>query len=157
MKLRFNCRKDFLRDCFKNGEIILAYYKAERTFHAYQPNHIEKVELKDVYTMEESPRQEFIKYLADLKVTEALAKSNGKQDKAEAITQWFTEFQNLLQRIFDDPFLELIFEEDTFSFSIKEKNIIQFIMSTHSPFILNSLPNAVIYDLEGAGTGYGAR
>lgn len=226
MKLRFNCRKDFLRDCFKNGEIILAYYKAERTFHAYQPNHIEKVELKDVYTMEESPRQEFIKYLADIKVTEALAKSNGKQEKAEAITQWFTEFQNLLQRIFDDPSLELIFEEDTFSFSIKEKNRevfdfntlasgfaaaldiildvmmrmqkkkgrifdfsmpgivlidevethlhlelqkkildllttifpnIQFIMSTHSPFILNSLPNAVIYDLEGAGTGYGAR
>ncbi len=150
-------------------------------------------------------------------MTEALAKSNGKHEKADAITLWFAEFQDLLRRIFDDPSLELIFEEDTFSFSIKEKNReafdfntlasgfaaaldiildvmirmqknkgrtfnfdmpgivlideiethlhlelqkkildllttlfpnIQFIMSTHSPFILNSLQNAVIYDLE---------
>src|SRR5699024_2640346 len=29
---------------------------------------------------------------------------------------------NLLRRIFDDDSLELIFDEDTFSFSIKEKN-----------------------------------
>ena len=146
-----------------------------------------------------------------------MAKSNGKHEKADAITLWFAEFQDLLRRIFDDPSLELIFEEDTFSFSIKEKNReafdfntlasgfaaaldiildvmirmqknkgrtfnfdmpgivlideiethlhlelqkkildllttlfpnIQFIMSTHSPFILNSLQNAVIYDLE---------
>ena len=217
VKLRFNHQEDLLRDCFGEGEFILAFYKAERTFHAYQPNHIEKVELKGIYTMEETPRQEFIKYLADLKVTEALAKSNGKHEKADAITLWFAEFQDLLRRIFDDPSLELIFEEDTFSFSIKEKNReafdfntlasgfaaaldiildvmirmqknkgrtfnfdmpgivlideiethlhlelqkkildllttlfpnIQFIMSTHSPFILNSLQNAVIYDLE---------
>ena len=173
--------------------------------------------MKNIYTMEETPRWEFIKYLADLKVTEALARSNGKQEKAEVIAQWFAKFQGLLQRIFDDSFLELIFEEDTFSLSIKEQDRevfdfntlasgfaaildiildvmmrmqkskgrvfdfnmpgivlideiethlhlelqkkildllttifpnIQFIMSTHSPFILNSLPNAVIYDLE---------
>ena len=217
VKLRFNCQEELLRDYFKEGEFVLAYYKAERAFYAEQPGHIEKVELKDIYTMEETPRQEFIKYLADLKVTEALARSNRKQEKAEAIAEWFAKFQDLLQKIFDDSSLELIFEEDTFSFSIKEKDRevfdfntlasgfaaaldiildvmmrmqkskgrifdfnmpgivlideiethlhlelqkkildllttifpnIQFIMSTHSPFILNSLSNAVIYDLE---------
>lgn len=206
-----------LIDGFRKGQFILAYYKAERIFYADKPGHIEKIDLKDYYTMEENPREEFIKYLSDLKVTEALARAKGKNEKADAIRQWFGKFQKLLRRTFDDPSLELIFEEDTFSFSIKEKNReifdfntlasgyaaildimadlmmrmmkntdrsfdfnmpgivlideiethlhlelqksvldilttvfpnIQFIMSTHSPFILNSLENAVIYDLE---------
>ena len=96
VKLRFNCQEELLRDYFKEGEFVLAYYKAERAFYAEQPGHIEKVELKDIYTMEETPRQEFIKYLADLKVTEALARSNRKQEKAEAIAEWFAKFQDHL-------------------------------------------------------------
>lgn len=217
VKIHFNCTDGMLRDCFKSGQFILSYYKDERAFHAENTTHIEKIELKDKYLMTEAPRQEFIKYLADLKVTEALARTNEKHEKADGIMQWFKKFQELLRRIFDDPSLELIFEEDTFSFSIKEKNReifdfntlasgyaaildivvdlmmrmmkntdrsfdfnmpgvvlideiethlhlelqksvlkilttvfpnIQFIMSTHSPFILNSLENAVIYDLE---------
>lgn len=181
------------------------------------PKHIEKVELKETYGITESPRQVFIKYLADLKVTEALFRNNGKAEKADAIQSWFLKFQELLRKIFDDDSLELLFEEETFSFYIKEKdrelfdfntlssgfaavldivldiiirmekqtnksfdfNVpgivlideiethlhiemqktvlellttifpnIQFVVSTHSPFILNSIQDAVIYDLE---------
>lgn len=217
VKVHFNQPLHMLVDSFQKGQFILAYYKDERTFYADKPRHIEKIELKDKYMMSETPRQEFIKYLADLRVTEALARNSGKHEKADAIMQWFTAFQELLQRIFGDPSLGLIFEEDTFSFSIKEENRevfdfntlasgfaaildivvdlmmrmmkstgrsfefnmpgivlidevethlhlelqktildilttvfpnIQFIMSTHSPFILNSLQNVVIYDLE---------
>lgn len=217
VEIRFNCPEDMLRDCFEKGQFVLAYYKAERTFYADQPGHIEKVELKDKYMITDIPRQEFVKYLTDLKVTELVSRGNGKQEKADRIKQWFEKFQELLRRIFDDSSLELIFEEDSFSFSIKEKNRepfdfntlasgfaavldiildlmmrmqkkkdkifdfdipgivlidevethlhlelqqrildllttffpnIQFIMSTHSPFILNSLPDVVIYDLE---------
>lgn len=217
IEVRFNHAEDMLRDCFEKGRLVLAFYKAERTFYANQPGHIEKVELKDKYMMTDNPRQEFVKYLADLKVTELVSRGNGKHEKADMIMQWFEKFQELLRRIFEDPSLELIFEEDSFSFSIKEKNReifdfntlasgfaavldivldlmmrmqkkkgkvfdfnmpgivlidevethlhlelqkkilnllttvfpnIQFIMSTHSPFILNSLPDVVIYDLE---------
>ena len=146
-----------------------------------------------------------------------MARNNGKNDKADAIKQWFDSFTNLLRKIFGDNSLELIFEEEGFSFRIREKgrepfdfntlssgfaavldivldlivrmekktnrsfdfNIpgivlvdeiethlhielqksvlellttifpnIQFIVSTHSPFILNSIPETVIYDLE---------
>lgn len=146
-----------------------------------------------------------------------MARSNGKNEKADAISQWFDKFTSLLRKIFGDDSLELIFEEEKFSFQIREKgrepfdfntlssgfaavldivldiiirmekktnrsfdfNIpgivlvdeiethlhielqksvldllttifpnIQFIVSTHSPFILNSIPDAVIYDLE---------
>lgn len=215
--VEFNEPVDALRYHFEKGQFVLAYYKAERIFKADIPQHVEKVNLKEKYLINEEPRKLFIKYLLDLKVTEALAKSNGNISKSESIKKWFIQFVNLLRKIFDDKSLELIFEEDTFKFFIKEKNRelfdfnklssgfaavldivldiimrmdkatnksfdfnvpgiviideiethlhlelqksilelltsifpnIQFIVSTHSPFILNSLENVVIYDLE---------
>lgn len=217
LSVEFNELSDTLRYCFEKGQFLLAYYKAERIFKADIPKHVEKISLKEKYTMAEEPRQVFIKYLLDLKVTEALARSNGNILKAEDIKNWFAKFQELLRKIFDDDSLELVFEEDTFRFFIKERNRelfdfnslssgfaavldivldiimrmekatnrsfdfnipgivlideiethlhlelqktilefltsifpnIQFIVSTHSPFILNSLDDVVIYDLE---------
>lgn len=217
VNVEFSDSADALRYCFEKGQFILAYYKAERSFKAEIPKHVEKVDLKETYTLTEEPRQIFIKYLLDLKVTEALARNNNNTSKAESIKNWFIKFQELLRRIFDDETLELVFEEDTFRFFIKEKNRepfdfntlssgfaavldivldiivrmekatnksfdfnipgivlideiethlhlelqknilelltsvfpnIQYIISTHSPFVLNSLDNVIIYDLE---------
>ena len=196
---------------------ILAYYKAGRVFQAEQPKHVEKVQLKDYYGLQEFPRNEFVKYLLDLKMTEALARNNKKTEKADEIQIWFEKLEELLKQIFEDETIELTFDEDTFEFHISQKgkepfdfntlssgyqavldivvdimmrmqhqtqrsfdfNLpgivlideiethlhlelqkaivpllttifpnIQFIMTTHSPFILNSLENVVIYDLE---------
>lgn len=217
LDIKFNQPHDRLRYFFKKGQFVLAYYKADRIFRAEVPKHVEKIELKDRYVIEEAPREVFVKYLLDLKVTEALARNNGKSEKAEEICRWFQNLEELLRRIFEDNSLKLVFEEDTFSFWIQEtgkerfdfntlssgfaavldivldiiirmekttnktfnfympgivlideiethlhlelqKQIldllttvfpnIQFVMSTHSPFILNSLENVVIYDLE---------
>ncbi|MDO4486316.1 MAG: AAA family ATPase [Bacillota bacterium] len=217
ISVEFNEPADIIRYCFEEGQFILAYYKADRIFEADIPEHVEKVNLKEKYSINEEPRQVFVKYLLDLKVTEVFSRSNGNIQKAESINKWFIKFQELLRRIFDDESLELIFEEDAFQFYIKEKNReifdfntlssgfaavldivldiivrmekatnksfdfnipgivlideiethlhlelqrnilelltsvfpnIQFIVSTHSPFILNSLDNVVIYDLE---------
>lgn len=46
---------------FQKNEFIIALYKAEREFKAQESKHIEKVEFKERYSMEESPRNEFIK------------------------------------------------------------------------------------------------
>lgn len=217
IRVEFNEPEDTLRHHFEKGQFVLAYYKAERSFKADIPEHVEKVNLKNAYSITEEPRQIFIKYLLDLKVTEALARNNGNTQKADSIKKWFAKFEELLKKIFDDDSLELVFEEDTYNFFIKEKNRelfdfntlssgfsaildiildiivrmekttnksfdfnipgivlideiethlhlelqktilelltsvfpnIQFIVSTHSPFILNSLDNVVIYDLE---------
>ena len=217
ISLIFHQPTEEIKYFFEKGEFILAYYKAERIFQADVSNHIEKIELQDKYSITEEPRRVFVKYLADLKVTEALARNNGKTEKADRIKQWFDSFTNLLRKIFGDDSLELIFEEEGFSFRIREKgrepfdfntlssgfaavldivldlivrmekktnrsfdfNIpgivlvdeiethlhielqksvlellttifpnIQFIVSTHSPFVLNSIQDAVIYDLE---------
>ena len=217
ISLIFHQPTEEIKYFFEKGEFILAYYKAERIFQADVSNHIEKIELQDKYSITEEPRRVFVKYLADLKVTEALARNNEKTEKADRIKQWFDSFTNLLRKIFGDDSLELIFEEEGFSFRIREKgrepfdfntlssgfaavldivldlivrmekktnrsfdfNIpgivlvdeiethlhielqksvlellttifpnIQFIVSTHSPFVLNSIQDAVIYDLE---------
>lgn len=217
ISVEFNQPTETLQYDFEKGEFILAYYKAERIFAADVSNHVEKIVLEDKYSMTDTPRYLFVKYLVDLKVTEALSRNNGKPEKADAIRQWFDKFIMLLRKIFNDESLELIFEEETFSFFIREKNRepfdfntlssgfaavldiildiiirmekktnrsfdfnvpgivlvdeiethlhielqksvlellttifpnIQFIVSTHSPFILNSISDAVICDLE---------
>lgn len=201
----------------KKYHYILAYYSADRTFQAEKPQHVEKVSLKDSYGLEEFPRNDFVKYLLDLKMTEALARNNGKTEKADEIQTWFQKLEQLLKGIFDDESVKLVFDEETFEFHIMQKgkepfdfntlssgyqavldvvldimmrmqsqiqrsfdfNIsgivlideiethlhlelqrhimpllitifpnIQFIVTSHSPFILNSLKDAVIYDLE---------
>lgn len=215
--IAFNMPIKEIRCFYEKGQFIMAYYKAERIFEAEKPKHVEKIELKEKYSIDESPRKVFVKYLLDLRVTEALARTNGKNEKADEIKAWFVEFEKLLQDIFDDKTMTLVFKEEDFSFWIKAKDRepfdfntlssgfaavldiivdiivrmerktekafdfnlpgivlideiethlhidlqktilklltkifpnIQFIVSTHSPFILNSLDNAVIYDLE---------
>lgn len=217
LEVDFNCSEDEFRLAFETGEFILAYYKADRVFSADVPQHVEKVELKDTYSIQETPRKNFMKYLLDLKMTQALAISGGKREKAAGIQDWFDNFEKLLQRIFENEELHLEFDEDTFKFHIEEPGKepydfntlssgyaaildivvdliirmekhsrrkfrhdlpgivlideiethlhlelqrkildllttifpkIQFIVTTHSPFVLNSLPDVVIYDFE---------
>lgn len=215
--LHFNCEKEKWKDLSDAGNYVVAYYGADRVFQSDIPKHVEKVELKDSYGITESPRKEFVKYLLDLKMTEALAVSKGNVVKSDEIKNWFVKLEALMQKVFEDSELKLVFDEDNFQFHIYEtghnpfdfntlssgyaavmdiivdlimrmekhsdkkfqflmsgivfideiethlhlelqRNIlgllttifpnIQFVVSTHSPFILNSLENAVIYDLE---------
>ncbi len=215
--LEFNVPLESIRIMFKEGQFILASYEANRVFEAEIPKHVEKVQLRDAYNIKESPRKCFVKYLLDLKMTEALAISGGKEEKAKKIKEWFEKFQQLLQEIFKDKTLQLQFDEDTFQFFICQEgkepfdfnglssgyaavldivvdiiirmekrtkktfcfdmpgivlideiethlhlelqreilsilttifSNLQFVVSTHSPFILNSIENVVIYDLE---------
>lgn len=215
--LSLNCSLSDARQEFNQGQFVVAYYKADRVFKAKEPEHVEKVQLKDGYGINDTPRNDFIKYLLDLKMTLALAYSNGKKEKADSIRLWFDKFQDLLKRLFKDDSVKLDFDEDTFKFKILMNNRepfdfntlssgyaavldiivdlilrmtshtnkvfdfsvpgivlideiethlhlelqkeildflttvfpnVQFIVSTHSPFILNSLDNSTIYDLE---------
>lgn len=217
LKVQFNTEAGNIYALKEKYHYILAYYRANRIFSAKQPNHVEKVQFKDDYGMGEFPREEFVKYLLDLKMTEALARNNGRDEKADEIRKWFKSLQQLLREIFDDASVELVFDEDTFEFHIHQQGKepfdfntlssgyqavldivldiimrmqkqtqrsfdfkipgivlideiethlhlelqrhimplligifpnIQFIVTSHSPFILSSLDNAVIYDLE---------
>ena len=74
--------------------------------------------MKSDYAINETPREEFLKYLLDLKMTEALATASGKLEKANKIKQWFDSFEKLLKQIFEDDSVQLEFDDDTFQFHI---------------------------------------
>lgn len=217
LEVLFNADPASIFRYYNNGEFVLAYYKADRIFQIEEVKNVEKVNLNDKYAINEKPSSKFVKYLVDLKVTQALALTGGKKEKAEQIENWFKSLEDYLKIVFDEKSLKLVFDEDKFNFYISmnnkdtfdfntlssgysaildivvdlimrmektsnrkfeynmpgialideiethlhlelQKNImsllttifpnIQFIVTTHSPFILNSLDNVVIYDLE---------
>ena len=210
---RFN-DEDSMRAKVYTGDYIFAYYEAERGYTAHNEKNVSKVDLKERYTIQEHPGQEFVKYILNLKTVGAMAEVGGKKERAEEIKEWFQRFDHVLQIIFDAPQAHLDFDIETFEFHIivpgrepftfdtlssgyaavldivvdlmmrmekkagkrydlegvvlideieahlhleLQKKImpiltgifpnIQFIVTTHSPFILNSIENTVIYDL----------
>lgn len=202
-----------LRDKYASGQFILAYYKADRQSKVEISSTIENIQLKDKYELGEIPGKKLVKYMVGLKATQAFALQKGDQKRSAEIENWFTRFEGVLKKIFDDPTLRLDFDIDNFEFHILQENRepfdfntmssgysavfdiindlmmrmerkkhystegivlideiethlhlelqrvilpfltelfpnIQFIVTTHSPFVLNSIDNAVIYDLE---------
>ena len=210
----FSDHNEILKKSCK-GEFIVAYYPAERQYKIANEKHIEKVVFQDKYAIDDNPGKYFVKYLLDMKSSQALYATSGKHERADEISRWFENFDRILKRIFDNQSVHLEFDIETYAFHIMEegrepfafdalssgyaavldivtdlmmrmehkaknkydlegivlideieahlhlslqKNIlpiltelfpnIQFIVSTHSPFILNSISNVVIYDLE---------
>jgi predicted ATP-binding protein involved in virulence len=204
-----------LRKRIQKADFIFAFYGADRKIKLDVPKSPEKPNLQPPVSITESKVSEFLKFLLDLKIQEALARNENSITDAEKIKEWFDNFTLLLCDIFEDT-IELDFNYKDYSFKIKQGNKtfgfneladgysaivdiiadlilkmqhpasltrayekegivlideiethlhlelqkailpmlttvfpnIQFIVSTHSPFVLNSLKNAVAYDLE---------
>lgn len=137
IEFELNWPREHAHQLFQDGRVILAYYKADRVFRTDIPRHVEKVQLQDQYSIDENPRDNLVKYLLDLKMTQALSATNGKQEKAADIQRWFDNFEKLLQKIFENKQLKLEFDEETFKFSIKE-------------------PEKEAYDFNSLSSGYAA-
>jgi len=202
---------------YQDGNFIIAFYEAHRTIKNLQePIDPTKPELQDKWGIKQTSTQEFLKFLADLKIQEALARNEKLERDADQIREWFVNFERLLGEIFQDKDLQLYFNYKDYSFKIltkgkefkftelsdgfaavldivvdlilkmQDKNQlirayesegivlvdeiethlhlelqkvimpllteifpnIQFIVTTHSPFMLSSLSNAVAFDLE---------
>ena len=202
---------------YQGGNFIIAFYEAHRTIKNLQePKNPTKPTLKDKWEIKETITQEFLKFLSDLKIQEALARNEKLEKDANQIREWFVNFEELLGEIFQDKGLQLHFNYKDYSFKILTKGKefkftelsdgfaavldiivdlilkmqhknqltrayecegivlvdeiethlhlelqkvimpllteifpnIQFIVTTHSPFMLSSLSNAVAFDLE---------
>ena len=202
---------------YQDGNFIIAFYEAHRTIKNLQePINPTKPELQDKWGIKQTSTQEFLKFLADLKIQEALARNEKLERDADQIREWFVNFERLLGEIFQDKDLQLYFNYKDYSFKILTKGKefkftelsdgfaavldiivdlilkmqhknqlimvyeyegivlvdeiethlhlelqkvimpllteifpnIQFIVTTHSPFVLSSLSNAVAFDLE---------
>ncbi|MBK3518786.1 AAA family ATPase [Carboxylicivirga marina] len=198
------------------NNFVMAIYEANRKTLMNKPPNPEKPNLKTLYQIQDNTQQEFLKFLVDLKVQEALARNENDEKYADEIRVWFDNFTNLLKDIFGNSNVQLEFNFKDYSFSIIENNKcfgfnelsdgysaiidivadlilkmqspdnitrafqkegivlideiethlhlelqktilpfltkvfpnIQFIVTTHSPFVLSSIDNAVAYDLE---------
>lgn len=202
---------------YQDGNFIIAFYEAHRTIKKLQePKNPTKPTLKDKWGIKQTSTEEFLNFLADLKIQEALARNEKLEKDANQIREWFVNFEKLLGEIFQDEDLQLHFNYKDYSFKILTKGKefkftelsdgfaavldiivdlilkmqhknqltrayegegivlvdeiethlhlelqkvimpllteifpnIQFIVTTHSPFVLSSLSNAVAFDLE---------
>lgn len=200
------------------GDFVFAYYQATREIKGIlkEPKSPTKPSFKKNGKIKETSTSQFLNFLSDLKIQEALARNEQQINDANEIGAWFKDFEHLLQEIFQDNNLKLEFNYKDYSFFIitNEKKFkftevsdgfsavldivadlilkmqedglllrnyqkegvvlideiethlhlglqkivmpfltktfpnIQFIVTTHSPFVLSSMPNAVAYDLE---------
>lgn len=217
LMIDFNCTSSRVAEAINHEGFVIASFKDMRRFDPLVPTHVEKVVLHSNPEKGKTPGDDFVKYLLDLKMTQALALTRGDTQKASGIESWFKGLEGLLKTVFDDPSTRLVFDEDTFKFSLVidgrdpfdfntlssgysavfdiildlimrmeavsprrldfltqgvvfideieshmhlklQREIlpfltrtfpnVQFIVSSHSPFVLNSVDNVVIYDLE---------
>ena len=213
--INFVCLEEMLSD-FDRGDFIVAFYQAARKPQMIEPESPTKPVYNTHGEVRATVTDQFLNFLSDLKIQEALARNENQMEDAEGINQWFIDFGELLCQIFQDKDLHLKFNYKDYSFRIltegkefkftevsdgyaaildivvdlilkmqtkdsltrayQKKGIvlidevethlhlelqkmimpfltkvfpnIQFIITTHSPFVLNSLDNAVAFDLE---------
>ena len=215
VKVDFYNIDDFISK-YQNGEFIIAFYEANRKVVINEPLNPTKPTIKEVWNTKEIATIEFLNFLSDLKIQEALARNEKLDHEADIIKTWFVDFEILLKKVFQDDALQLLFNYKDYSFQIltqgktfkftemsdgfaavleiiidlilkmqrkdtltrayQQEGIvlidevethlhlelqrlvlplltqlfpnIQFIVTTHSPFVLNSINNAVAFDLE---------
>ena len=203
-------------DKYAKGEFIIAFYQADRKVKMSEPKNPMKPVINKKGNVRETATSQFLNFLSDLKIQEALARNEKQDEDADEINAWFRDFEELLRHIYQDDELRLEFNYRDYSFRIctegkkfkftevsdgfaavldivadlilkmqgegtlirsyqKEGVVlideiethlhlalqkvimplltkvfpnIQFVITTHSPSVLSSMPDAVAYDLE---------
>lgn len=201
---------------YNSGEFVIAFYQADRKVKMSEPKNPTKPVYNKKGDVKDTATSQFLNFLSDLKIQEALARNEKQTKDADEINAWFEDFEGMLRQIYQDDNLSLEFNYRDYSFKIctegkkfkftevsdgfaavldivadlilkmqddnsltrsyqKEGIVlideiethlhlalqkvimplltkvfpnIQFIITTHSPFVLSSMPNAVAYDLE---------
>lgn len=201
---------------YNKGQFVIAFYQADRKVKMSEPKNPTKPVYNKKGDVKETATSQFLNFLSDLKIQEALARNEKQTKDADEISAWFEDFESLMRQIYQDDHLALEFNYRDYSFKIctedkkfkftevsdgfaavldivadlilkmqddssltrsyqKEGIVlideiethlhlalqkvimplltkvfpnIQFVITTHSPFVLNSMPNAVAYDLE---------
>lgn len=205
----------FIND-YQDGNFIIAFYQAARKTEIYEPTNPTKPRIQEKTASRMLMTNQFLNFLSDLKIQEALARNEQQIADADKIRDWFMNFEDVLRNLFEDSALRLSFNYRDYTFHIETQGKsfkftelsdgfsaiidiiadlilkmqkkdtlvmdylkpgivlideiemhlhlqlqkvvlplltklfpnIQFIVTTHSPFVLNSLPDATVFDME---------
>ncbi|SFB07226.1 AAA family ATPase [Selenomonas ruminantium] len=206
---------DKMREAYIQGNFIVSYYRDKRNYEVASETGARKVDLKDAYTVSESPGEDFVEYLKTLIIQETMyRKQQENAVLADGLRQRVERVRTMLRNVYDNDDIDFDFDIANMNLRIKEperepygfnelasgyaailsvvldlmmwmekkvtdaydlpgivmideveahlhlakqrnvfKNLtdlfpnIQFIVTTNSPFVLNSVENVVIYDL----------
>ncbi len=201
---------------YQKKNFVISFYGAGRLAKMNEPKNPTKPNLQVNGKASSSLTAQFLYFLSDLKIQEALARNEQQYNDADNIKAWFENFEKILKDIYNDQELQLEFIYKDYSFKIhtngesfkfnemsdgyiaaidiiadlilkmqdgdsltrnyQKQGIvlideiethlhlelqrlvmplltrifpnIQFIVTTHSPFVLSSMSNAIAYDLE---------
>lgn len=201
---------------YQKKDFIISFYGAGRLAKMNVPKNPTKPNLQVKGKASSSLTDQFLYFMSDLKVQEALARNEHQYKDADNIKAWFENFEGILKNMYNDPelYLEFIYKDYSFKIHTNGKSFkfnemsdgyiaaidiiadlilkmqdgnsltrnyqkqgivlideiethlhlelqrlvmplltrifpnIQFIVTTHSPFVLSSMPDAVAYDLE---------
>ena len=103
---------------YKKGEFIIAFYQADRKVRMSEPKNPTKPVYNKNGNVKETATSQFLNFLSDLKIQEALARNEKQTKDADEIGGWFVDFENLLRQIFQDCDLRLDFNYRDYSFKI---------------------------------------
>lgn len=107
LSLDFNTLKD-LNSKYNDGNYILAYFNSKRLTNVNSPKSIEKINLKDKYSLNDNPSINFVKYLVDLKTQQSFATNEGDKKVSKKIELWFNNFESALRDIFEDSIIKIM-------------------------------------------------
>lgn len=141
ISFEFNMPNKKINISYNDGNLIFAFYSADRAYKAIISKHVEAVKFNNAYGIDEYPGTEFVKYLVDLKMKQALAAAKNNVKRQQEIQAWFDNFEGIMKRIYKDDSLELLFDDDNFTFTIK--------VNGREPFDFNTMASgyAAIMDI----------
>ena len=117
VKVDFYNIDDFISK-YQKGNFIIAFYEAKRKVVINEPLNPTKPAIKEVWSTKEIATREFLNFLSDLKIQEALARNEKLDHEADIIKTWFVDFEILLKKVFQDDALQLLFNYKDYSFQI---------------------------------------
>lgn len=131
---------DGIKQAYKNGDFITAFFPAERRARFTITNRVKDLKPQDGYRIHGDARNVLLKYMVHLKTQQAYARNEGMSGIVQKIQQWFDRLEKALQILLDEKSIHLEYDYKNYNFKIKQDN--------REPFSFNELSagySSIIY------------
>lgn len=139
----------YSRNDVKLIDVIFAYIPAARSELAL-PEAIELVDIINKTDITDHVSSSFLKYILFLDYQLYGAMNDKDKEREANLLKWFDNFTEALQEIYacKETHLHVELQKRALPFLTRIFPNVQFVVTTHSPFVVTSLSNAVVYSLE---------